>query len=609
MSIVKVLLTTSFCPRLHEDYAKFPRLFHLDDYETCLSQPEGLYCLGIFHAQPLRKPDRIYELMEEYSKDPHHFNRTRLHRGYCVSARCPHIVEANSTLRLEKCAAQWGKSRALRLSLLNLQYCSTHAEEYARNHDPEQLDVPERLFLTVVSVLLALNFVGTMYDAVLSDDVKRNSYLAAWSLRCNWRKLTASYEDGDPRLQALLPVQGFRVLLLVLIIGTHSGCIHDMTYVYNPRFIERMAKHPNLMLFMNGTSVTQAFVVLSNFLLAYNVLLFSKTHQLSLKMLPYAIIKRISRITPVYLLLVGYAATWWPKLSSGPLWPMLVDSESAICRKKFWSHVLFINNLVSPQDICLVQTWFLAVDMQLYIFASALTLLLLNYRSKALRILITLFFASVLLNAGLAYAFEWKSLVFFVYPENLRTMYRGIGSFAHLYMSPWGSLPACFVGLIVAFLHHRAQEQGRKFNDNEAMTFIYNMGIPLIVSWIMAGNWAKAYTSPLFLAAYAALEKPLLSIMFGFMIFAIANQVGTWLREWFGWRGWHAMGRMSLSVLMVHWCINMALVASKPQPVVSSFIAACVDALATLAFSYLTAIPLTLMVEYPVQKTINALLF
>lgn len=63
------------------------------------------------------------------------------------------------------------------------------------------------------------------------------------------------------------------------------------------------------------------------------------------------------RMLPVYLLLVGFAATWWSSLGSGPMWHYLVETESAVCRRKFWLMASFLQNLIDPKHICLVQTW------------------------------------------------------------------------------------------------------------------------------------------------------------------------------------------------------------------------------------------------------------
>lgn len=56
-----------------------------------------------------------------------------------------------------------------------------------------------------------------------------------------------------------------------------------------------MSQNPFLMVFMNGTSVVMIFVLVSSFLLAYNLLLISKTKELTPKLLPYCIAKRVAR--------------------------------------------------------------------------------------------------------------------------------------------------------------------------------------------------------------------------------------------------------------------------------------------------------------------------
>ncbi|XP_047032953.1 nose resistant to fluoxetine protein 6-like [Helicoverpa zea] len=592
-----------------EEYAQFPRLFHLDEWESCLARPGGMYCLGTFSVEPLRHPSPLYNMLQEYSLDPHHFNRTELHRGYCVSSRCPALAgERNASLRFEQCAAQWARRVSLRTRLARLRYCRSHAQHVARAHSHEPPQRAQRMFLLAVTAILVCNVLGTAYDVFTGDNVKKNPLLASWSIRSNWRRLTASYEDGDPRLAALSPVQGVRVFLMLLIMATHSGCIHDMLYLYNPRWIEQISRHPVLMIFLNGTSVVQVFVLLSNFLLAYNLLLHSKEHSVSFKLLPYITVKRIARISPVYLLVVGFAATWWPSLGSGPQWTAAVAAESDACKRKFWTHAVYLNNLIDPEDLCLVQTWFLAVDMQLYVLASVLTVLLVRQRARALHVLGALACLSCALNGVLAYVFNWKSIVYFAYPSNLRTMYAGISSFSWLYQAPWGSLPACLVGLFLAFLHFELQEAGVKLSDYKWVRLPYHMSPALIMWWVLSGDTVRTHSAPWFTATYTALERPVLSLLAGGIVFGMVNGLEGWLKQVFSWRGWSALGRLSLSVLLLHWCINLSIAASRPQPVYSSLLSVVVDWLATSCLSYAAAVPLTLLLEMPALRTLNSLL-
>lgn len=51
-------------------------------------------------------------------------------------------------------------------------------------------------------------------------------------------------------------------------------------------------------------------------------------------------------------------------------------------------------------------------------------------------------------------------------------MYHGVASFYRLYTTPWGSLPACLLGLFLAHLHFELQERGVKPTEYRVSYFI-----------------------------------------------------------------------------------------------------------------------------------------
>lgn len=55
--------------------------------------------------------------------------------------------------------------------------------------------------------------------------------------------------------------------------------------------------------------------------------------------------------------MVWFAASWWERLDSGPMWTPLVREEAAICRNKWWTQLLYLNNVLDADNKCFVQTW------------------------------------------------------------------------------------------------------------------------------------------------------------------------------------------------------------------------------------------------------------
>lgn len=62
-------------------------------------------------------------------------------------------------------------------------------------------------------------------------------------------------------------------------------------------------------------------------------------------------------------------------------------------------------------------TRFLAVDMQLFLVTSVLTLLLARWRDRALRVLAVMVVASSIVNGLLAYYFEWTPMLYLMTAE------------------------------------------------------------------------------------------------------------------------------------------------------------------------------------------------
>ncbi|CAH4030677.1 unnamed protein product [Pieris brassicae] len=542
----------------------------------------------------------------KYSSDPRHFNRTLIHRGYCISVRCS-SSEPNTTLRFQRCVDQHALVPGLKASILS-HTCSSQKKS-------KVVDTAELAYLCVIGWLLALNAVGTLYDVIRET---KNPYILAWSLRCNWNRLTATFEDGDPRLTSLTPIQGLRVLLLVLVMMTHTSEIQHKLYLYNPTRLEKLLQHPATMLIRNGSALVMGFVVISNFLFAYSLLLISKTRKLSLAQLPMCLLHRLVRLAPVHLVVVGFAATWWRHVGDGPQWQSIVAAESDVCRRKFLSHVFFLQNLVNPDEHCLLQTWFLAVDVQLYILAAALTLWLQQTGRRAVPLLTALFFGSCLLNVILAYVNDWKSLLYIMLPElvflkynthsihrNVRNTFRTEPSFYRFYVAPWGSLPACLLGLWLAHVHYNIQESGSKFFNNKILRWTFHLIIPIHVACIKSGSYIEDSTARLTTALYLGVERPLFAILAAFYVLGFVNNIDNFIRRILSIRFLQVAGRMSLSALMLHWCVNLILVGSRRTLTEVSVANIASDLISTIWWTYVIAVPLSLLVEAPFQKTLN----
>ncbi|XP_021193720.3 O-acyltransferase like protein [Helicoverpa armigera] len=590
-----------------EQYYSMPRLFELDEWAGCVSS-RGAYCLGSFELQPAQRPHALYDLMESYSANyVDNFNHTRVHRGACLPRACaPHRAQRLQDW-FSACvnASTWSRYN-LSARLLRLEYCAAAPRAPAQ----ASLSPSQRALAGVLAALLALAAVSTALDLTLPEHARKGAEWAlAWSLPGCWRALLAP----PPRSARtdLASFDGLRVLTMLVVIIEHVCWITTQTYLTDTRIYEQIRGSIDVVLMTNSTLVVQIFFIMSSFLLAHKLLQQRRRgeHVPPFSTFVETMLNRIIRVSPSYWMVVWFAASWWERLGRGPLWAPLVGSEAAVCRRKWWTHLLYLNNILHADDKCLIQTWYLAADMQLYAACLALTLVLWRWRRAALAVLGALLLASIALLFGLAYSWQLVPTYVMHRPESVRLAYDGERSFNVLYQSPLGNVPGALAGLLLAHLHHALLDHDVPLSRYKVFGWVSVASVPAAAWWVAASPLALGRGPPARLpaAALAALERPVFSFFVAMALLGAMNGVHSGVRRVLSWRGWAGWARLSFGALLLHMPINKSLVAARLMPSMLDRQSAIVEWFGVAAVSYMAALPLALLVELPAQRLHRAL--
>ncbi|XP_038212221.1 O-acyltransferase like protein-like [Zerene cesonia] len=577
------------------EYYAMPKLFDLDDYESCLSRRE-VYCMGSFELSA--PPDnQLFQVMTGWSnKWVDNYNHTLLHRGVCVSQRCPHLANkhnAHLDTWFESCVNEsttWDYN--ITAQLYHLDYCQRGPPREA------PLSANQRAFAAVFSAVLAIAAISTTLDLTLTDHTKKDyGWALSWSVRRSWRDLIApipSSSSADLRC-----FNGLRVFCMMSILLEHVAWLSIQTYTSNTRYLEQSRSSPDTLLMTNGTLVVQNFFVMSSFLLAQKLL--RQREKVSMvKTFFSTMINRIVRISPSYFLVMWFVTTWWERLGVGPLWATSVVGEAEVCRRKFWTHVLYVNNVVHPEDKCMIQTWYLAADMQLYIAGLLLTLLLRGRRIATL-LLAALFLIFTAMN--FAMSFTWRLVPNFVLhrPEAIRSGYAGENAFDMIYQSPVGNAPAVLAGLLLAHLHYQLRDSGVRITEYKLFRWISILSAPAALWWaavepLLAGGDARGAQAN----ALAAYERPVFLLFVVLALLGAINGVKSPWRSWLSHLG-GILPRLSFGALLLHLPLYKIFLATRTAPIQFDRWSTPFEWFGISVVSYIAAIPLALLVELPAQ--------
>ncbi|XP_044737962.1 nose resistant to fluoxetine protein 6-like [Chrysoperla carnea] len=219
-----------------------------------------------------------------------------------------------------------------------------------------------------IGILIAFACViilSTCYDVYLhqADKDPIHPLTIAFSWFSGFQKLIKINNNPD-----LLPcLNGIRVLSMLWIIHGHETSALSKFTLFNSKYALDWLTHWWALFTVSSSVSVDSFFFLSGLLLMYGFLK-SKAKKIPFN-IPVFYIHRYLRLTPAFAAVIILYITFYMKLGTGPSWETVNHNFQDNCKEHWWSSLLYIHNYVAPEQNCVGQTWYLSVDMQLYILS------------------------------------------------------------------------------------------------------------------------------------------------------------------------------------------------------------------------------------------------
>eukprot|EP00929_Paragymnodinium_shiwhaense_P067993 TRINITY_DN34177_c0_g1_i1.p1 TRINITY_DN34177_c0_g1~~TRINITY_DN34177_c0_g1_i1.p1 ORF type:complete len:513 (-),score=79.34 TRINITY_DN34177_c0_g1_i1:308-1777(-) len=294
-------------------------------------------------------------------------------------------------------------------------------------------------------------------SGVLLPGNSLRAFLLHWSLLRNGRSFT---RRRQPEENAFACLDSIRVLSMCQVILGHSY-IYAMGTVGLTNLEQFLP--PNglmgslLFMFVPGCFYgVDTFFLMSGFLCAQGLdqKVFCTPQATSasrfIPMYAKFILLRYMRLVPLLVLCMGLVYWILPLLGKGVMWSVTRPDDShcfdfagsSHCDDKWWTVVLFIQNVDRYLGKCMAHTWYLAVDFQLYLTAPLFSLVYSLDRRLGWGLLAAAFCLGVVLPVALVAS---HNLV----PDMLLG---GLDFTNKVYMKPWCRLSPFLLGIAMAWL-------------------------------------------------------------------------------------------------------------------------------------------------------------
>ncbi|KXJ75069.1 hypothetical protein RP20_CCG012371 [Aedes albopictus] len=414
------------------------------------------------------------------------------------------------------------------------------------------------IFAVIASLLLA----STIYEVVLVIKGRQADCLySSFSLYRNLQTILRTYLRVTPKEAELTKtiecLDGIRSLSMIWIIIFHVHDLIPKVPVVNASSRDEYLDHPvSALLFVSGFLAVDTFFVLSGILVTWTLLKeLTKNGRINFTKF---YLHRYIRITAPLAALILFVTSFAVHMGEGPIWKPYMLQMQNTCSQYWWSSLLYIQNYANPSNMCLLWTWYLSVDMQLYIAAPALIYPLWKYGKRFLLVITALALLSMssVFVFYVSYGFRNSQSA-----PNKHDLKQSLTYFAtHARMSVW------LWGLVFGYVLHETGTNGVRLSKRSWIFGWITCIVCLMI--VLSGSYGFNHTdynkfSGVVDATYASLHRTMFSVCIMWIILACVNGKAGPVNDILCAPLWQPVTKLSFVMYLLHsLLIMMSSIAS-----------------------------------------------
>ncbi|XP_057655774.1 nose resistant to fluoxetine protein 6-like [Diorhabda carinulata] len=459
------------------------------------------------------------------------------------------------------------------------------------------------VFIAVVAFFILLVLVCSIYDLLSrSEDGFLLRFRGNWhtiflcfSFPYNLKKLATKTENDD----GLDCLAGIKVISLFLIIFGHRCMFTFGGPLYNAPFIEEVYSKAEAATILNGPIIVDTFFLIAGFLSSYFILT-KLEHSIKLVNILLIFVHRLIRMVPVYGIVLAFYCTIYYKIGSGPFWEERIGVERERCLESWWTNILYINNYVNVEKLCMFQSWYLTCDMHYFLLVPILVILLKWKVMLGIGTILVLLVCSAIIVTTSVYIYKEEPILL-LYTKLLKdpvynTTFRDIYIPSHMRSSPY------FLGVLTGYIKYRMKNSAYKLPKwmNRTGWCIASL---ITIATIHIGflfYLPQFAENSVISAVYGGFHHVTFVLGIAWAIISISSGRGPWIEPILSWRPFIILSRISYTTFLCHGAIQLYTAAVLRQPSYTSVFSTFYEAFGDIVMSFSFGFLLSMVFESPI---------
>ncbi|XP_065155198.1 O-acyltransferase like protein-like [Atheta coriaria] len=465
-------------------------------------------------------------------------------------------------------------------------------------HDPSmdpEITGGDIAVIVCFGIILGIMVVSSIYDVYLRYFEKKTIHpiLLAFSVVTNGEKLFASTEPGTNTGQ-LECISGIRSISMMWVLIGHVFISSPMVAVANVLNIVNFFTDGWTMYIRGATVSVDSFFLMGGIVMIYVYLKSTKDKQTFNVFFYY--LHRYLRLTPAMAAVIVVHVTILKHFGSGPYWPKNGGANEA-CKKYWWSMLLYIHNYVNPEEWCIGQSWYLQVDMQLFLLSP----LILFPIKRWPRITLAAIVVAALASISTSFAVAWVHKLTDMNSINLDNPNALTDYMTIYYTATYTRAAPWLIGIIVGYYIYKIKVvQKGEFKMSRLLNICLWAGSLAVMATCVFVDKMQDEYDRLAMSSYIAFVRPAWSIALSWLIFACVTGYGGPVNAFLSSRVFQVLARLTYSMYLTHSLVLLVLYMSIKQPLLFSNAHAMYEFWSIFALVFAISVVWTLVFESPV---------
>ncbi|KAL3267195.1 hypothetical protein HHI36_011331 [Cryptolaemus montrouzieri] len=532
--------------------------------------------------------------IEKYAEDGSKQPRDEFFFSFCIPSTCSHEDLQKS---LRQIVTAFGDNIPFNLQVnVDERNCQVEREISFTRADT--------IYMTVMGTIISFGIFCTLYHLFtrleglqqfkFSENVHR--VVKEFSFSHTIKKLASESKNED----GLESLNGMKVVSMFLIIMGHRMMFYISSPLANPVYVEDTYRHVGWMVLLNGPVLVDSFFTISGFLASYMMLSIIHKRRRMVN-LGTVFLHRLLRLTPAYAVVLGFYCTIFIQLGDGPFWDERVGVEQERCLESWWTNILYINNYVKADKICMFQSWYLTCDTHYFLFAPALVYLLWKSPKLGLLSMGFLIGISIILPCVIIFINQEEPFLL-LYMRFLRDPIVN-STFKNIYIPSHMRACAYLIGILTGYMKFHMRLSNAKINSKiNYLGWIVSLSSSVMVFCVSYIFYVPTEDKDyLFAGVFGSLHHVIWSLFSAWVILSVSEGYGAWIAPLFNWRPLVLLGRITYPAFLCHGAIQLYSAATTRAPVHTGLFVVFNFAASDIVWAYIAGFILSLVIEAPIR--------